>query len=138
MNMLQIMVHKQSNIYQVIGDVCTINERVWERSIAHSVVVDSKQSINIKFFLFNFIMKSTKFIKCSQIKDSIIVINDSILLSIFVLFNFLKFNILVVSATNLFFKCHFIRLQIVLFDEIFFVVISSNCDCFRGIVSYDH
>jgi len=99
-DMLQLCVMKQIDVNHVVRDESTGNEWVREGLVAHRVVVQAEQLVDIELILLDLFGCSVDFSEGSQVEVSIIVVYYCIFLAVGVLLDLLQFDVLVLSSSN--------------------------------------
>lgn len=88
----------------VFSDKVASDKRILEILIRHCVVVQTKHFVNVYFILPNLLSIPSGLSKGPQKESAIININNCIVVSFWILLDFLDFDVLIGRAANLFFK----------------------------------
>ena len=88
----------------VFSDKVASDKWILKVLIRHCVVVQTKHFVNVDFILPNLLSIPRSLSKGSQKEFSIINIYNCIVVSSWILLNFLDFDVLIGRAANLFFK----------------------------------
>ena len=73
---------EQIDVNQVIGDKRTSYKGVWKHGVAHCVVINPNQLINIQLIILDFFSSSAHLAKGSEVEAAVVVVTDCVLLPI--------------------------------------------------------
>ena len=105
----EVVVGEAVVVEQVDEDLLGVQERagdewVWERLVAHRVVVYAADLVDVQFFLCDFILCACHFRKCPHFEVAVIIVADCVALAIWSLLHLLQLDVLALVASNLLLK----------------------------------
>ena len=117
----------QINKHFVIGNESAGYWRIWEAWVDHRIVINFQETINFKFLFCNFLFGSLCSFKSSKFKNTVVEIDQSVLLTGGILLYFFQFNVVFGLPTNLFFEHLLVGFQVVHVHIIFLFAFLGNC-----------
>lgn len=105
-------------------------ERFFEFIVHQSLFVDCKRLIHVEFFTLDLLCCPGLLSKSPDSKLAVVEIGDGVEVSLICLLDGIQLDVLACVASDLLFKSHLVRLQIVLFHEHFIRTSSGDDQCF--------
>lgn len=99
------MIVEEVNEDFVIANPTACNEWILKVCVGHRVPVNTKFIVDVKFVTLDLCWRPSHFLKCSKLKQTIVKVDQCKLGTMLVLLDFLGFDVLVLFAANLLFKC---------------------------------
>jgi hypothetical protein len=132
-----IIVVEKLNEDSIIVDEGAGTEWIRKALDWHSIVINTQSFVDVKFFIFDFSFLPSFFSEYSELKVSIIDVNNGVFVAFVVLFDLFESDVVIRLSTNLFIKSLLISFKIVHSHPKLSVILLSNRDCSGRIVS-DH
>ena len=98
------MVVKEVNVNLFFADPSACYKWILKVSVCHCIIIYTKDLIEINFILLNLLLGPGCLSESTHSKDTVIKVNDGILISFCILLYLLDLDILVWLAANFFFK----------------------------------
>ena len=129
----EVIVGQREVMEQVDEDSFVANKgagyvRIWESLDSHGPVVDAQQLVDVQLLAIRLFRGPLLLVKPSEPELTIVEVADSVSLTGGVLLDFFDLDIVSISSTDLFFKCHLIRFKIIHLDVVLFLVSLGNGD----------
>ena len=104
----------------------------------HSVIVEAQLLVEVYLVCLNLPGVSSLFTEGPQFEYTIVLVDNSIKVTLEVLLHLLELDVVVGGASHFLLKSHLVIGQIVHFDEVGLIVFLCDGDGPRGVVSNDH
>ena len=122
----------------ILPDPAAGDEWVWKVIVQHGVIIKTNQLVNLDLSLFDLLLIPLLFAKDTQPKQPIVKVDTGKLLPIMILLHLFDFDVLLLIASDLFFKSLFETLDRVHFDPTLIFHVLWNCDGSSGVIRYYH
>lgn len=98
------MVMKEAHINFLLTNPAARDKWILEVSVGHGIVIYTKNLIEINLIFLDLLFRPGCLPEVTQSKDSIIEVNNGVLIALCILLNFLDLDVLVRLTANFFFK----------------------------------
>ena len=110
-----------------VGDKAACHTWIWEVSVAHGVIIQIEELVNLELILLNLGFSPRFLAKRPEPIFTVIVVADGVSSTISVLFHLFAFDVLIFSSANFLFECEIARVEIILFDPALCIILFCNC-----------